>query len=494
MGTLATANAITGANAKAANSKLIGEVFSQTVIAASMTKDAFGEMEGAKGSRAVFEIDTDLAKTKGDTLNFPVVGGAGKMPRRGAQTLLGKEEKIRLNNFQVKLDLVRHAFATDEKLRRFMAAYGSFEAAIAMLTADHFGRFKETDMKMTLLKGATDVNTVLPNGKGSINELLSTDTASPGLFDDAKSALTGLGAKEIDIRKNKVGADILRYIFFGTQKGFSPLKTNSTYLAALQSAGERGDMNTIFAGGFVDWDGCGIKHQNIVNADADGPTGDPLELREFIGAAITASNSTFAIVGGGLAGPTSDSGYFRWFEGFDYLFTEDQAAATPDSTTYYLGIYNVTGADRGKFGIYSYVGSANTSEQITITNRLRASASGAAVTSLAGITWDSSKHTDAHPQGSIVFQINAKCVPYTRILGFGATAAIRGYGSLGEKGPNAFKPITNKEDYENVIGTGYMGCFGQAVTKDTQNQPRNYVVMPVAYIPQGVKNLPVVTS
>lgn len=491
MGNVATLNTTTLANATTVNAKVVGEAFSKVLMVSSTTKDVFGQMEGPEGSRSAILVKDDLNKMAGQLINFTVSANAGHMPVRGEVSLRGKEEKPRVNSFQVKIDFVRHAISFNKKIQAFMAAGASLDEAYAEVLADHFGRFKETDIKMTLRQGATALNTVTNQGK-TYNNLNSNDVINTVLLGDALGNLTMLGAKEIKTTKSKAGAPIYRYLFFGTTNCLRALKSNATYAAAVQYTINQSNNATIFDGGFTDWDGQGIYAQPIVDPDADGPLGDPLEPRGVLGTAVTAADTAFNLDGGGLNGPdaTNRAKYWRWFKGYDYPWTEGQTAA-PDSNTYYFVIWNVTGAAAGKFGVYSYVGTGNTGDQITVNGRLRSGAAGISVASLAGQAWSAAIHTDSHPVGSIVVQVNAKCVPIGWVLGLGVGAGLRAYG--GNTEGSSMRRIAQNDDYDFEKGQGYEAVYGQDLSRDTNLQPRNYCLMPVAYTVPGMA-LPVVTT
>ena len=490
MANVSTLNTKTYTEAIAVNAKVVGEAFSKVLMVSSTTKDVFGQMEGSEGSRSVILVKDDLNKMAGQYINFTVSANAGHMPVRGEVSLRGKEEKPRINSFQIKVDFVRHAISFNKKVQAFLAAGMSLNEAYAEVLADHFGRFKETDMKMTLRNKATPLNTVANDGK-PYHSLNTNDVISTVLLGEALGNLTMLGAKEIKTTKSLTGAAIYRYLFFGTVNCLRPLKSNATYAAAVQHTVNSGFNHTIFDGGYTDWDGQGIYAQPIVDPDADGPLGDPLEPRAVLGTNITAVDTAAVIDGGGLNGPDPSlrAKYFRWFRGYDYPWTEGQVAA-PDSNTYYFIIWNVTGAAAGKYGIYSYVGTANTGDAITTTQRLRAAAAGTAVASLAGQAWNAAIHTDSHPAGSIIVQVNAKCVPIGWILGLGVGAGLRAYG--GNEGAS-MRRISQNDDYDFEKGQGYEAVYGQDVSKDTNLQPRNYTLIPVAYTVPGMQ-LPVVTT
>ena len=214
--------------------------------------------------------------------------------------------------------------------------------------------------------------------------------------------------------------------------------------------------------------------------DTDGPLGAPILPRALLGTAIAADTAAVNITGSGVAAPDTSIYPFDWYLGYDYPFYEEQAA-NPDGKTYGVVIVNVSGPDAGKWGAYSYLGSSNDGNKLTMLNRLGPAAGGAAVTTLFGQSWDPAKHTNAHPTGSLIFQVNAKCTTVGWAFMFGAKAAARAYGNLGDD--NEGKSIANfgeTGDYGMKKGRAMAICFGQAPTQDTKNQARNFVLIPCA--------------
>lgn len=486
MANVSTLNAKTFANAQTDSANLVGEVFDRAIQLIANTKDCFSHLEGPEGSMKPICTKTDLSKGQGQTVHFTVFGSAGHSAKRGESTLQGNEEKIRAGSYSAKVDIVRHAIAWTHKMEAFLSAGKSVDQTYALLLGEWWGRTKEQDMKMKLRSSATTSNIVRPNNRASRNALLSADTISTSTIQSSMQVLSMLGARPASLGKSRAGADILRYLFFGTLNVLNPLKNSSSYQNAVRDAGVRGDGNVLFQGGFVDWDGQSIYHQNVHDADTDGPIGDPFEPRAQLGTAITAGTSTFAIAGGGLAGPQTGADYFRWFPGYPYAFYENETISA-DTDTHYVVVYNLTGSDAGKFGVYSYVGSDNDGQEITITNRLGAGTGGAEVSTLAGQTFDSAVHTENHPAGSLIFPVNSKCVPIGWSVHFGAAGGLRATGAEPMHG------IESTEDYGMQRGRGVQGIYGTEVSKDTAGQPRNYVLVESAISIPGV-TMPTVTA
>jgi hypothetical protein len=331
-------------------------------------------------------------------------------------------------------------------------------------------------MMMSLIRKANG-NVLRPNGKRSMNELRATDTLTPSFLVEAKARLQGLGARPVDMSKSKSGSPVMHYLAFIGQDALTDIRNSTSYQNALLQAQNRGDDNPLFSGKIVDWNGIYIWEHIVVTPDADDAIGSPIAPLGILGTAVTAATTVFDIT---ASATNTKNLYFGFFDGYDWKWTEDQVATT-DSTVYYVWIVNTSGSDDGKAGFYSYTGSTgNVGNKITVVQRLRAAASGAAVTTLGHVVWDATTMTDAHPVGSWIIAANSYGVPIARNFVFGAGAALRAYGSV------EADPIYQDRDYKFVKGMGYESIFGQTPTYDTQGKPRNYVVLETAFEHPGI--------
>jgi hypothetical protein len=453
-------------------------------------------MEGPEGSGSPICVKTDLSKGAADSVNFSTISRPGGEGAIGETAL--EAEQLDFGSYNVKIDYFRHGLGMTDKIKNFLAAGMSIEEAYAEQESDYFALRRQSDMFMLWRRYATASNTIRPNDRATTDLLLTGDTMNTTLIGDTASMLKSGGAPAAKVNKTKVGkftADILSYIILGSDRFLNPLKSNSTYLDALKYAAERGNENFIWTGEYAKYDGQHIFHMDCVREDTKGPIGAPIEPEALLGGGtLTTSGSgpaadptTIPIYGGGRATVSTVHKPLKWLKGYAYtLLGHDDPSA--DSGVYYLVIYNVSGADAGKYGIYKYTGSDNNGNRILPTQFLGATASGARVTTLAGITYDANKHTNVHPTGSRIIQVNAKCVPYCYGIGMGAMAGLRPYG-----GP-AIKPISENGDWGFKKGMGFQAIYGQGLCKDTQNVIRNYVLIEAAYRPQGCSNLPTVTS
>lgn len=485
-GRLSTVNTYTAARTQ--NSKVIGEAFSKLMLVQTANNDILGQMEGPEGSGKPICIKTDLTKGAQESVNFTTMSRPGGRGTIGETAL--EAEALDFNSFNLKIDILRHGLGWTEKMARFMAAGASVEEAYAEVLSEWFGLQRQNDMFMLWRRYATATNTIRPNDRATDDTLLTADVMNTTLIGDIASLLKTRAAPPANLTKRKIdkfSADILGYIILASDSFLKPLKSNSTYLQSLRDAAVRGNENVIWSGGYAKYDNQAIFHMDVVHEDTRGPLGAPIEPEALLGTALTTGTTAKTITGGGRTSPSSTHYPFEWFKGNAYpLLGHDAPSA--DSGEYYVVIYNTTGADAGKYGIYKYTGSSNNGNQIVCSAHLGASATGVAVTTLAGITYDSTKHTDAHPTGSRIVQVNAKCVPYCYGIGMGAMAGLRAYG-----GP-AIKPISETGDWGMKKGMGFLATYGQGVPKDTRDAIRNYVLIVAAYRPQGLSNLPVVTS
>lgn len=490
-GRLTTGNTFSAAQTQ--NSKLVGELFSDLMLLETPNQDILGQMEGPEGSGRPICVKTELNKGRGDTVHFSTTARPGGRGAIGEALL--EAELLRHGSYNVKIDQLRHGLAWTEKMEWGLAAGKSLEEVYADAGSEWFGLRRQSDMMMLWRRYATASNTIRPNSRATNDTLLSTDVMSTTMIENTASLLKSRLAKPARVLRTKVDrytADVKSYIILAPDRLLSPIKSSSSaYQEALRSAGVRGSENVIWKGGYAPWDGQHVFHVDVGLEDTEGPLGMPIQPEALLGTALTnaavTDASTISITGGGISTPSSAHYPYDWFPGVPYALLGHAAPAT-DSGVYYVVIYNVTGADAGKFGIYKYTGSSNSGQAIVPSQFLGATASGDRVTTLAGIAWDATKHTANHPNGSRVVLVNAKCVPYCWGMGLGAMAGLRPYG-----GP-PIKPIRESADWGEKKGMGFKAIYGQGLAKDTRDEVRNYALIVAAYRPQGLDNLPVVTS
>jgi hypothetical protein len=208
------------------------------------------------------------------------------------------------------------------------------------------------------------------------------------------------------------------------------LDQDSAFRSILATTRSEEDAKTIFEGGYTNIKGAIIKEYQPIDHDGQGAIGSPLNAKANNGNVITAGTGVLTITGGG--DPTSAAitkkKYFKYFKNYAYRFLLDNVLSQ-DSNTYYLMIINPPNDanNPNKWGFYSYT-TGNNGNTITTVSRLAGSASGTAVTTLGGITWNGTNNTTEHPVGALIIQCNKNAVPYGYSLMLGRRAARRGYG------------------------------------------------------------------
>jgi N4-gp56 family major capsid protein len=479
MGTYNTdPNVYTLADALSQNSELKGRIWSRMLEVGSNTKDDFTRLEGAPESKMPFWRKQDLKAQCGDRVTFTTLGDAAGPGARGEQELTGRTSEPRLGTYTCQVDFWRDAVELTKKQIKFLAGGKSIESAVLKMLSEKMGRKRMYDM-MHALKRTTNALALRPGNRASRDAIRHTDTLTPSFLVDAKARLQGRGARPIETRKMKSGAPIYRYLAFIGQDAMVDIRNSTSFQNAMLQAAERSvDRNPLFTGALPDWQGMLFWEHMVVDPDTNDAIGSPIAPKAVLGADVTAANTSFAVLGGD--GSSALCEYFRDFPGFGYTFTEDQVN-TPDAGVYYFWIVNTSGGSAGKAGFYRYTGSANAGNQITaITGRLRAAASGLAVTTLGQVTWDAATMTDSHPKGSWIIPANQYGVPIAENFLFGAGSALRAYGCV------MAEPIKERRDYGFVQGMGYEGIWGQRACLDTQDVPRNYVVLQSAYQHPGI--------
>ena len=474
---MATRNhiAATGLEAyRASAASNVGQLFSNYIDLAVEEEDLFAGLEGSEGSDRPIWVKTDLSAGGADKVYFNAIASLGGDGVHGDEVLEGNEEALAIGSYPCQVDFIRHAVGLTKKDIEFLAAGRSIEAAAAPLVAKWLGRKRQRDMLMKFITSAAGLNTLRPNNKADRNALTASDVLSTGLISQANAVATSIGASPINIMEEGY-SKVYELLFLATEDSLAPLANSSTWLEAQRFAGTRGNNNCLFRGGYTRWNGNTILHHKVVDADTPGPIGSPLLPKALLGDSIAAGTTAINVTGGGRTSPGTSNKYFECFSGAPYRYLESDSATSSDTDTYYFIIVNVSGANRGKWGFYSYKGDANDGNRITITKRLAAASSGAASATLGSVEWDAAKNTDVHPTGSVVLQANSAGVPIGYSLCLGAGAGLRAYGSL------RHELVQNTSDYGHRMGWAYQSIYGQQVRRDSGlsgvSRPRGYVLI-----------------
>lgn len=494
-------NVSTVANLVALDPKAQEELWVKRVmLGADQDNIFYDNMIGAPGSGKPFIRSDDMSKVDGNTINIPNMAPLGGPGTQGEGNRIGNEEKLRIGSFPVRIGRQWYGVGITDVAKEETIIGGQFDNLVNRLLRKRLGKKKSEDMLMILKATATASNIVRPNFKPTRESLRTADTIGTPTITKAGLVLSGLGGTPVKIGKSDVGADIEQYLFFGHQYALSTLKSEAAYLQALQSAGVRGGANPLFRGDFTSWDGHGIYRWMLKDHDAYGAVGSTLLPRAFLGVAITADDEVQIIKGGGdatggniLPAPL----YFEFFSNALYTFTNGNTVAADTTTERFLAILNLTGANAGKVGFYSY--KVNTGNTITMFKRLRAAGEvtgdNISFTTVGNVIWNTAPWvaagsgnfaglTDAHPAGSLIVETNSFGVPFSGSLMLAEAAGVCGHGSL--KGRNAMGARTEEHRNHGMDhGIGIETVYGTAATKRTDGKTPNYVYVESAYQVDG---------
>jgi hypothetical protein len=452
-------------------------IWQKTVDVFEQTEDFFMQFEGTSKDSPIFVIN-DTAAGKGLTLRITSRAGYYGPGKSGDDLFESKDdfEEDNINSMEVKVDFLRNATSITERTDEYMGMQGELASGQAIELGKWMGREKTARIMMTyVLKGGAE-NLLIGGGKSDQDLLKSADGL---VYDDILymgQALKPLGGAPCETGMVR-GTPVLKYCVVGTTPSLFSLKQDPDYKLIVKDAmpREKYDENPLFQGGYAELDGHSIREYNPIDHDGYGPVGSAFNPKAFLGGAITAGSTTFDILGGGsaVAAAKTKIQYFRFFPNYAFEFLPSDIF-TPGVGTQYLLIVNPKNAlvDPGKVGMYAYT-TGNNGHKITITQRLCSAASGAAVTTLGGVTWNTgvwlNHHTMVHPIGSTILLCNALGVPIGDTIMFGARNIVRGYGKFRNKRTQWL--VDGEFETRKYITS----VFGQSLRKNVRNVIPGYI-------------------
>lgn len=429
------------------NAKNVRQLWRKGALLAEQTTDFFQEME-SRSERGLIWTQTDLSKGNGSIMNFTTSSGFYKKPKLGDALFETPTDfdKRRQGNFQLTVDFARWAVRDNIRTEEIMGMRGDIQDGTNVELGKAQGRFKSEQLFGLFYHKLPVANIVFANGKTEAT-LKSADTFRWDEVVSTGQAMLTMGGQPANVAGRNANGPIWSQTFVAPTPACTSLKLDSGWRDVLKHADIKGTNNTIFSGGYPAIDGHTIVPYDPIDHDGVGPMGSFLNPKAFLGnAAIAAGTNAIDIFGGANSTDYTESDFFRYFDGSPYEYI-DTGAITPSTQVKYFVIYNTTGADAGKWGMYAYT-TGNNGNKITITARLAAASSGIANTviggagntngvggtytaagaSAAGVQWNAAINTDAHPLGSFIFPVNNLGVPIGDVIVLGRAAILRGYG------------------------------------------------------------------
>lgn len=482
-------NKTTGASLAAQSANNLPQIWEKGAIIAEYEADWMAKFEG--GTKQSPVATKTLPAHAGAKIHFRTGTGLGADGVRGDELVSetpGPEE-ARFGNFSVLVDYLRHAAKTNLRAGLVTGLKDEIITGFNTHLGDWVGRKKTADLLMMFRHQGNGENYTVVNGK-TRETLTTSDTIGMSNIVTAGQALRTLGAQAATMIVDKhTKQKLAGYKFIGIGEAWTNLRNSSDYKTAAREAQVRGDDNPIFQGGLIKIDGNVLVEVNPPDHDMEAAIGSPLAARALLGTAIAAGTTAIDITGGGNAtsGAKTAHKYFEFFSNYQYRWgTESGQTLAADTTDRYCVIYNLTGADAGKWGFYRF--RTNNGNKLTLhsaASRLAAAASGVAHTTVGGVTWDGVKNTDAHPSGSLIIETNSKGVPFAKTLVLGAMAACRAYSSYE-------RMVRAEESGEGgFLKTLWIRTiFGQAPFTRLDSRKPNFMMVESAVSYAGLSGLP----
>ena len=412
------------------NANNIRQLWRKGAMLAEQNEDFFQEMESKSPTGHIWS-QTDLSKGQGSTMNFTTQSGFYGQGKRGDGLFENSTdfETIRQGNFQLQIDFLRNAVRTNIRMEEIMGMKGDIESGVNVELGKWLGREKTKEVFALFFHKLPVANVIYAGGE-TLDTLKSADIFR---WDEAVTAghtLLPLGGLPANIAKRGSRNPVYAQSFISSTTALMSFKLDSGWRDVQKNGDVRGSGNTIFAGGYPAIDGHTIVPYNPIIHDGVGPMGSFINPQAYIGnAALTAQTTAVTLEGGGNATDHTLANFFEYFAGAPYSFV-DTGAITPETAlTKYVIVYNLTGSDAGKWGMYAYT-SGNDGNKIVCSAHLGVASTGVAVTTLGGVTWDAALNTGDHPLGSMIIPVNALGVPIGDTIVMARRAILRGYGSL----------------------------------------------------------------
>lgn len=465
---------------------------------------------GFMGAKPIKQI-LSTTHQHGTRVVFTRPAALGSKGVSGTGTYTGTEEKRVFGQYE--LNFGHHFFGVAEEDlagdQTVVGIGGKFDQAAVPLLADRIRLHDRDVLEATAIAGAHSLNTVYPNFRSSVNGLGTGDYISHTSVQQFKLQAPAAQVRSINVSRTNDQV-ISKHFLTGNQYALGQMMQSSSLQTLIAQAGNRGSSNELFGGHLPEWDGTKLYKFEVEDDDSDGPKGSFFCPRAYLGVAIAANTTAPTIYGGGVASNATrttaaaaktDVGYFQHFPGAPYVANGRTIIAQETSANKWVMVQNMSGADVGKFGFYTYT----TTDGVTITSteRLRASASGDAVTTLTDstITWDTAPWTaagsgayagltDAHPIGSLIVPVNSKGVYYVRSLVIGQDFMMTGFGSVNGKASGAMGLRTSEvQNHESHLAIGLRRVFGMDPIKNTYGNANGYLLVVSAYKLPGMPDI-----
>lgn len=494
------APANTGDGLKAMAPEAVRTLWQQGVDIFEQTGDPFSQFEG--GPDSIIETITDTSKGAGMTIHFTPRSGFYGEARLGSERFTDPAhfDKIKIGHDLLTVDYLRWGTSYDARMEELMGMRNEIIATNNVEIGNWMAREKGGRMAATILWKSRSDNYLIAGSRANIHALQSTDTLSVDEVIGMNAFARPRGGLPAMISTDENGNAIWGNQVLATTAAVTGLKFDPDYKLIIKDSDVRGSGNLAFKGGIKSIDGNAVREWIDVDHDGDGAIGTPFNPKAYLGVPITADTTTFNITGGGSlnSAGASTALFFKWFPKFAFRFLVNDVLSdfslqdlhtVSANTRFYVTIVNPrnTGdaANDGKHCIYEV--NVNNGNVLQVVRRLGPTATGAAVTTLGGITWDGAKHTQVHPSGALIYRSTDKGVPFGYTPMLLKAALRRGYGKE--------RNHRGQEDEEAgfVTNVYVRSVFGQAPRKRVDGLVPGIVILKHAIRYEGW-NVPTYTA
>jgi N4-gp56 family major capsid protein len=395
--------------------KNIPDFWAEEVIMDAHHKAFWTKHEGAEGSSKPIIRKDDPLKNAGDEVKFTTLAEMLGDGKSGAETLAGNEEKIKIDDFSLTVDFVRHATAWNKRadLRSIM----NVPKWAKQLLSTWFANKTDNDLFDQLI--ATDTPTTLYANDATSDATLEDDcTFGVNEIQRILLELEAMGAEPFTM-DYKNGEEVPVYGIVISEFDAYHLKNDALWWK-LAEVDVRGEMNRALYGCI----GRIFNALIYVKRGIRGINGTPLRPETKIYGTHTDAVTTITV------GTDDGRNYTKHFDSSGTLSIVNSSGATEFVTYTGKTAYTFTGCTRGvTYGSVTSTASAYTgNERITQNNFL------------------------------------------SHAIGFGSKIAIRSFAK-------AMHMIEQTEDYGFEIGLGVEAVYGQKAIKNTRDVNANYILM-----------------
>ena len=473
-------------------------------LAAFTSKFDPNSMNG--GQKSVFCEKTELRAGGKQRVHFNTIGLPAGPGSRGDAVLTGNESNSSINTYSVDVDWVRDAIVLTEDEIAHIEAGSNLKATLMSLLAQKMGLVKQNQMLRRLIDYAYDLSTATNwangvdrgnvyrvGGKANVHALTPDDTLSIDVSNIARSRLSTIGASPLRKDMSKSGCPISKFLMFGTDTAFLPIRNDSLFATA-KDADVRGSGNANFTGELLDWQGNSFYEFPVTDQAWDDFKGGPLVAKAKVTVEAKPTTVSPKLI---VNASNLKSLYFQWFDGYRYPHSRLTTQPNLSAVEYYAWACNPDGSRV----FFAYAGNHD-GNQIAITKILAPAQSGttidAAVVGQLNVGGSAAyasgttgpftvagtgvnlpltgwTYTDTIAPGAIIIQANSQGTTYTRSFMLGSCAGLMAHGKV------KMAEIEQKFDYDFVLGNGYQMIFGTGVALDPLGQPNGYLLIEHAY-------------